>query len=174
MPPSLHEIRAFVIPIVASRLKGVPTCDREDVSQETWTACWQSLSRVEVEDWRAYCTTIASRKAADYLRSKKHDRALLEAVGGESRVFAGRPPLDLGPSLERAIHFILSFFRAHRSECADIAVLRYFDALSWDAIAERFHKKTEALRQQWHRCRVFLIKRAGDELARILETEAVE
>ncbi len=171
MPPTLEEVRLFVTPIVCSHLNGVCASDREDICQETWIACWQQLSRREVDDWRAYCATIAHRKVADWFDSKRRrDGVFTPMTPGD----LNRAPDPLravhGQELERIVFLIRCFFGEHRPECARIVELRYFASLAWEEVAKRVGVKNEAVRQQWQRCRKFLLDRIGKELRNILES----
>ena len=167
MPPSWDEIGHLVRLIVTSR--GVPACERDDLIQEIRIACWQEMDRPDVKNWHGYFSGIAHHKVLDWMERRRAERKLLElwkAEGGLSGFHRSGPGLEL----ERAVYFILEYLRAHRAICADIAERRYFGGLSWSEVAEQFQQRVEAVRQQWHRCRVFLLERVRAELVRILET----
>jgi RNA polymerase sigma factor (sigma-70 family) len=170
MSPSADEIRAFVMPIVASLLGGFPAADREDIGQDVWIACWQKLSCQEVDDWKAYCSQIARHKVADLIRRRDRLRRMLEHIKMEYPEF-DRGDWDLPTELQiqRAVYLILRFFLEHRAKCADTAMLRFFQSLPWDQVGRRLSLTTDAIRQRWHRCVEFLLEAIGPEVSNVLD-----
>ena len=171
MSPSLEDIRALITPIVASKLHDFSADDRAEVCQEAWIACWQKLSCKPVEDWRAYCATIASHKAADAIAQRKRARRIFEQLDAEHLdIKSGEWHLPGDDVIGRVAYVILRFFMDHKAACAEIAMLRYFKSMPWDAVGRQVRSTTDGIKQKWHRCVGFLLQRVGPELTDILES----
>jgi RNA polymerase sigma factor (sigma-70 family) len=169
MMPPIADVRELVVPIVASKLRGVPACEREDVCQEAWIECWQQLSKRPIDDWRAYCAQVARNCTQEYFRRKERETRRFRPADPDDFETAQVESDDPGPELDWVIYLILAWFNEHRSACADIALRRYFDGLSWKDVADRLGTRTEAAKKQWERCREFLMRSVGDEICRILD-----
>lgn len=161
----IPQVIDFVTPIVRAKLSGVPPDDVDDVCQEAWIAVWQGLESGTIRNWKGLASTVAQRRAADYLRRR---RVLVPLVEVEEILMTSDAG-DLSVRLDRAAYFTLELLRRIKSACEQIAIFRFFEDMAWDQVGRELAKTADAAKQAWMSCKETLRDRHGDELRRIME-----
>ncbi len=108
--------------------------DAEDVTQDVFLQAYQTARAAEVRSWPALLRRLASCRALDRLRLRKHTVALHhldlpETAGGPEEVAVGN---ELAERLRTAL------LHLPRQEAAAFC-LRYFEDLSYQEIADALH-----------------------------------
>jgi len=164
--PSLASDPAEQLAFFKRRLRrilvAVPREEIEDLAAICWVELDRARRRIVVENWGKLMNTIASRRAIDYLRSRRPMDSLDDGQdGGSVQIAAHEEPSR--DQLERLRFDIHAFFLENAAtECAELSI-HYFAECSWKIVAEKLNLKHNTVIQRWKRCREALRREAtGD------------
>jgi RNA polymerase sigma-70 factor, ECF subfamily len=107
--------------------------DAEDVTQDVFLQAYQTARSSAVRSWPALLRRLASCRALDRLRLRKHTVALHNLD-----LAAGSGPEDIAVGNELAERLRLALLQLPRQEAAAFC-LRYFEDLSYQEIADALH-----------------------------------
>ena len=143
-------------------LVAAPNEDIEDLAMSCWIQLDRASKRLEIENWGKLMNTIASRRAIDYLPSRRP----MDSLDGDGDSEGIQVPVHDTPSrdqLERLQFDIHAFYvEAGATQCAELSLM-YFAECSWKAVAEKVGLKHNTVIQRWKRCVDVLRERASGE-----------
>ena len=119
----------------------------EDIAHEVFLHAWQYIvDKKEVRNLRAFLFRVARNKVADYFRASVRQEQLLDLLpDGQSSAAFG--DIDQQSDLQ----VIRQKLSTLKEEYREIIVLRYFDGLSIEEIAEIIEKDKNNVRVTLHR-----------------------
>lgn len=119
----------------------------EDVEQETWLACWNSLSRYNGQArFKAWLLGIALHKCKDYYRAR--GRAAVEASWEEADRAADPKDLHAATEERQAVQAVLKQLPVEQREVLE---LYYYADLTLAEIARMLQRNLNTVKYQFYR-----------------------
>ncbi len=167
-------IRRYMGAVYALALREAPRqSDAEDIAQEAFVKAFNRLS--ELDDpaaFRGWVRRIAVNLARDAGRRKSRRMELSDhAAGPDSaniEVPSGDPSISHQFRMQEAREQVIEAIAGLPEDYAQVAAMRYIEALDYEEMAARLGLRREALRKRLHRANLMLrkaLKHAFPELA---------
>jgi RNA polymerase sigma-70 factor (ECF subfamily) len=130
--------------------------DAMDCYQEVFLTLHQTPPRLQVQDWGAYLTTLASRRAINRLRARSRTRALITTLDKATIPHArGGDPADQVIAAELMDRLRLALAELPERQ-AQVIWLASVEGLTNDQIASQLQTTPGAVRVLLHRARAAL------------------
>jgi RNA polymerase sigma-70 factor (ECF subfamily) len=167
-------VRRHSSAVLAVALRESPrACDAEDIAQEAFVKAFRRLD--ELEDpaaFRGWIRRIAVNLAHDVARRKSRRMEISAGTTDDDGTAAeppsGAPSVSHHFRLEEARLQIIGAIAALPEDYAQVAAMRYIEALPYEEIAARLGLRRDALRKRMHRANLLLrqaLRGAFPELA---------